>query len=125
MKAPWLKIAFYGLPALVLTLSILFFNSAGFLKRPLTGTDDVPKTMEAVAEYALTDRWDEANRSVTDLLRAWEQVKRRIALIEPKELVGEIDLELAEMRAAVEAEDADQVRMKQRRLEVLWEDLGG
>jgi ppGpp synthetase/RelA/SpoT-type nucleotidyltranferase len=125
MRGFALKIIYFSIPTLILAISILTLNSGQILKRPMTGTDDVRTQIQTVASHAVGDRWGEAERSVSDLYRAWEQVKRRVAITTPADLMADLDLEMAELRAAVEAQDAAQVRTQHRRLEVLWEDLGG
>lgn len=124
MKAWFLRAAFFGVPLLVLGLSILALHSGSILKRPLGSDDDVPTAMNRLSDLALADQWDEADRAYEDLEKAWEQVKGRTRLSLGAEEVGIFDLELAGLHGAVESRDPTEVRIALRRLMGLWDDLG-
>lgn len=125
MRALVLKAIYLGLPAVLVVLSIAALNSGQILKRPLTGSDDFHGELEIVVNHALAERWLEAEASVDRVERAWAQVKPRVTFTSAAELIADIDLELAELRAAIEDEDTGDVRVRKRRLDVLWRLVGG
>lgn len=124
MKAWYLRTIYFGLPILVLALSVLSMNSGTILKRPMGDDDQVEARIQSVMDLAAAGRWQEANSAIDQALRSWQKVKGRIHFTSATDEIELFDLELAGLRGAVEGSDANQVRMAVRRLMALWEDLG-
>jgi hypothetical protein len=124
MKAWLLRVAFFGIPVLILAFTIAAFTTGSLFMRPMGGSDDLPAKLELVSALSGDARWEEAGATLGDLTHHWEQVRRRIRFSAAVEEIEEFDLELAGLRGAVEARDEAQVQIAFRRLQALWRDLG-
>lgn len=119
-----MQIAYLGIPALILALSLAIMLSGPFLKRPRHSGEDVAALVDHVGSLVGTDQWAEANKAAEQLNVAWDGVEPRVRFTSASGTLEQFDMALAEFRGAVEAEDADQVRVLQRRLLYLWGRVG-
>lgn len=124
MQSRFLRWVYFGLPVLILALTVLSMNSGTILKRPFDSGDQVEARIQLVLDLAAADRWDEAGTAMEQVHQAWQRVKRRIHFTAATEELELFDLELAGLRGAVEGSDTNQVRIAVRRLMALWADLG-
>lgn len=124
MKAWTLRIIYFGIPLLVLAVSVLAMTTGPVLMRPRGAGDDVEARLDAVSAMALAERWDEAGAAVQALEGAWDQVRGRMRFTLASSEVEDFDMGLAELQGAVDARDQTQVRIAHRRLTALWQDLG-
>lgn len=124
MKVWLLRTLYFGIPAVVLLVSIVAMNAGPILKRPVGGERSVPAHMARISELALTDRWAEAGEAGRELERTWEDVKGRVRFTSTIDDMEIFDLELAALIGAIEARDQSQLRIAHRRLQALWNDLG-
>ena len=60
MRSRLLRLIYYGLPALVVAVSVLALNSGILLKRPSGEHDDVAGHLRLLLHHADTQRWEEA-----------------------------------------------------------------
>lgn len=124
MKGRLFQLLYYGLPALVIAVSVLALNSGPLLKRPIGNHGDVPAQLEALLPLAEAERWADAKAAAERVGADWERLRRRIHLTSARDEVETFDLELAALRGAIEAGDAALTRVAVRRLLALWADLG-
>lgn len=124
MRGRLLRILYYGLPALIVAVSVLALNSGTFLKRPLGSHDDVAAHLRQLLDHTEGERWEDAGGAVYGLSEAWRRVRGRVRLTSTLEEVETFDLELAGLRGALETGDAALARISAHRLLALWEDLG-
>lgn len=123
MRAWWLRILYFGIPAVALLAGVLAFNSNSFLLRPMGTADDVEARLEEVSTLALAGQWEGATAATEGLNRAWDQVKQRVLFSLAMQEVETFDIELAELWGAVDGRDKTAVRITTRRLRALWEDF--
>lgn len=123
MKGGLLRVLYYGIPTVILALTLLALNSGPLLLRPTGDGDDVKARLEAVSSLAQSERWQEAEEAVQELERAWERVRARTSFMLDVTEVEMFDLELAGLRGAVDARDLAEVRIAHRRLTALWNDF--
>jgi len=124
VKGLFLKVAYYGIPILSMAVIVGILFSGNFLKKPMTGDDDVVESLDSVVELALTDRWEEASEKAEGMQRAWEKVRGRVYLTSASDDMEIFDMSISELLGAIEGRDEVQVRITHRRLLSLWEDLG-
>lgn len=124
MKGRLLKAIYYGLPALIVAASVLTLNSGSLLKRPFGAHDDVPGHLQQLLSHTDGQRWEEAAEVERRVSEAWQRIRGRVRLTSTLDEVETFDLELAELRGALETGDAGQTRIAVYRLLALWEDLG-
>lgn len=124
MKAWMMKALFYGLPMLVLVVSVLVFNAGGVLKKPLGKGDNVSLQLSHASALALDGKWDEAREAWLQLHTAWESVRKRIILTSDIDEMLTFDQLVAELQGAIESKDDTQVRIAARKMEAIWGELG-
>ncbi|BAD42252.1 DUF4363 family protein [Symbiobacterium thermophilum] len=124
MRSRLLRLIYYGLPALVVAVSVLALNSGILLKRPSGEHDDVAGHLRLLLHHADTQRWEEARDAARKAGEAWLRMRGRIHLTSARDEVETFDLELAGLRGALETGDPVQARIAVHRLLALWEDLG-
>jgi hypothetical protein len=119
-----LRIAYLGIPALILALSLAIMLSGPFLKRPRHPGEDVAALIDRVGGHAGAGQWAQANKAAEQLTAAWDGVEPRVRFTSASGVREQFDMALADLQSAVEAEDADQVRVLHRRLLHLWGQVG-
>ena len=124
VRAWYFRTIYFGLPILILAVSVLGMNSGTILKRPMGNDDRVEASIQSVMDLAAAGRWSEASTAMEQAHSSWRKVKGRIHFTSATDEIELFDLELAGLQGAVEGGDTNQVRIAVRRLMALWEDLG-
>ncbi|MGE5675624.1 MAG: DUF4363 family protein [Mycobacterium leprae] len=120
----WLyRLLYFGVPVVVLALTVVIMNTGPVLKRPMGQNDDVEAKLSAVAELAVTGQWQDATATMEELNAAWHKVRERVRFHSEDREIEALDLEMAQLQGAVEGHSQADVRIATRRLQALWDDL--
>lgn len=108
----------------MMVIFIAIMGSGAFLKKPITGNDDLIKEITLVEKSVKKNNWNEANNSVEQGFVKWEKIKNRIQFSVEREFIDEIERELAVLKGTVQAKDMKTAITTVEKIKIIWEDLG-
>lgn len=118
------KFMVLAIPIVTLTLFILIMLSGDFLKRPLTGNDDIPKAIEGIIEDINNERWEDAGRKTEDLGNSWKRIVRRIQFSSERDEINFFSVNIARLRGAIMAKDKSHALIILKEAYEHWDGLG-
>jgi len=104
----------------LILFTVLLFNSAGFLKKPLTGEDNFILALSQIQSEVEKDNWNEANSFLEQADYAWEKVKNRIQFSVERTFLDDIDNELATIKGAIKSKDFSMLIISLEKIRFLW-----
>jgi len=112
------------IPIITLIIFILIMLSDVVLKKPLTGNDDIPGTIEQVIQEVRNGKWDMAESKVNDLDKAWKKVARRVQFSAEKDEINEFDMNMARLKGSIMAKDKTDALIELNEAFEHWDNLG-
>ena len=94
-----------AIPLVTLALFICIMLSGGILKKPFGKKDDVPQAIANIIQDIDHDNWNEANKDIENLEKAWKKVIRRIQFSSERDEINYVSTSIARLRGAALAED--------------------
>lgn len=113
----------YGVPILILALSIAVMTSGSLLKKPLLADDDVFRLVRELEQVVKQKDWALARAKSAEASKAWHHVVNRIQFSVEREMIMEISGTLARIKGAAEAEDEQSVLTEVYYFYDLWNNL--
>lgn len=123
MKATFLRLLYFGIPALVIALSIAALNAGPILKRPAGTQDNVVAALDQLSDHVTAGRWTEAAAAGAALDGAWQRVRQRVHLVAGESELRFFELSLAELQGAVAARAPAQFQVARRKVLTMWHNL--
>lgn len=90
---------------IIFSLFIFVMNSGRFLKKPLSGNDDVLSYISSCQESTQAGNWPGAVVAGEKIQEAWEKVKPRLYLSSEKDDLLEFERNLTTLLASLESKD--------------------
>jgi len=108
----------------LLLLFIAVMGSGAFLKKPIIGEDDVLKQFDQIEESISKNNWSQAGEQMNKQFTIWEKVKNRLQFSVERDIIEEIDHDLAVLKGAIQAKDKKLFIEIVEKIKVIWNDLG-
>lgn len=99
------KLLLYGLPCIILIISIIVMTTGGILKKPIGKDDDVTGYIHRIENNAKSDKWKEAEKNSAKLYSAWNKVAKRIQFSVERSDMSMMYVSISRIRGAVKAKD--------------------
>lgn len=118
------KFITYAIPIVLMAVFICIMLSGSFLKKPLGEDDDLPQLIDRIQEYVTNDSWEEANKGLEALDKAWKKVVVRVQFSSERDEINSINTSIARLRGAVQAKDKSNTLMELYEAYNHWKELG-
>ncbi|HLR79768.1 MAG TPA: DUF4363 family protein [Bacillota bacterium] len=118
------KIFFKLLPIVVIGLFILVMTTGAFLKKPLTGDDDVIHHIDNVQNSIHEDQWEKANEQLTQAEQAWKKIISRIQYSAERDEINTISKNIERARGYIDVQDKAGTLSELAEARFIWEELG-
>ena len=113
----------FGVPVVLIMACVLVMVSGVWLKRPLSGEDDVLGLVQELEQLAIEKDWEKALGKAAAAQEAWQRVVNRVQFSVEREMIYEISGSLAKMQGAARAEDASAMLQEVYYFYDLWSHL--
>lgn len=113
-----------AIPVATLIIFVLVMLSGNFLKKPLSGDDDVPGSIEKAIRSVNNGNWEEAGTAAEQLQRAWDKVVSRVQFSSERDEINALSMNLARLQGAIIAKDKSDALMELKEAYEHWEELG-
>jgi len=117
------KIIITVIPILTIALFVFIMNSDIIFKQPLTGKDDVPKSIHLVMVAVENESWKEASVKTDDLSKSWQKVVVRVQYSAEKNEINDFNRCLARLRGAITSKDKSCAIIELSEAYEHWENL--
>lgn len=117
------KTWYYVIVGAILILFIALMNSGNYLRKPMTGSDDVAFYLEQVENKVNQSKWEEAQQDDSRLNRAWKQIIPRIQFSVEKDEINAINVSLARLSSYIGSRDKTEARAELREAREHWASL--
>lgn len=118
------KFLIYAIPVTLLAVFILIMQSGKILKKPISGNDNIPESINDMIEAVSNDSWEDADKKLESLTKAWDKVLTRVQFSSERDEINKISTCIARLKGAVRSKDKTNALMELNETYIHWEDLG-
>jgi hypothetical protein len=118
------RILITTIPIVTLALFILVMNSDSYLKRSFGKNDNVPGSIQLVIQDVKADNWEEANKKLEQLSKAWSTIVTRVQFSAEKDELNAFDMNIARLNGAIAAKDKPGALMELNEAYEHWDNIG-
>lgn len=113
-----------SIPIVTIALFLLIMLSENFLKKPLTGDDDIQASIDAIKKDIENDNWSEAGKKTEQLSGTWDKIAKRVQFSAEKDEINGFYMSIARLKGAVAAQDKSDAYMELNEAYEHWENIG-
>lgn len=113
-----------AIPIVTLIIFTLIMLSDIVLKKPLTGNDDIPGSIQQLIQEVNNGSWDKAENKTNDLEKAWKKVIRRVQFSAEKDEINSFEVNIARLKGSIMTKDKADAIIELNEAYEHWENLG-
>ncbi|EHJ02229.1 hypothetical protein CDLVIII_5761 [Clostridium sp. DL-VIII] len=118
------KFLVISIPIVALFSFVLIMLSGGFLKNPLGKNDNIPESIQLIAQDVKSENWESANKNTDDLSNTWDKIVKRVQFSSERDEINAFDTSLARLRGAITAKDMSASLIELNEAYEHWDGLG-
>lgn len=118
------KFLVISIPIIALVSFVLIMLSGGFLKNPLGKNDNIPESIQLIAQDVKSENWESANENTDNLSNTWDKIVKRVQFSSERDEINAFDASLARLRGAITAKDTSASLMELNEAYEHWDGLG-
>lgn len=118
-----IKLIYYLVPAMVITLFVLIMNAGEYLKEARGEHDNVPKYFQLVEADVAAGQWTTAEEDLDKLKAAWQVVMGRIQFDVERDEINHLSANLARLGGSIKAKNMSSAVVELAEAKEHWDEL--
>lgn len=117
------KIISFVIPCVTLVFFVLVMLSGSYLKKPFNPSEDVVKFINSCMSDVKAEHWDDAEKDLKALEKAWEKITPRIQFSVERDEIYNLSINIARLKGSIGTKDKTSSLMELNETLENWHEL--